>query len=265
MSAFDHGLIDTKIHAGGGKTRRKVCTYANLCLETRKPEGTGSPVPSRAQQLFRRPAPPVPPEREFERDRGLRRPRLGGQPARMRPPPGETLSCRSPRRTLEGGIVANRQQGLPAASRRDWWSPGQRAGPRDIRMGEAGQRREWNGRGRHGAAEATRDGGGDLRYASPAWAGRRSLEPGGVMRQSLVRGPRGVGERPKWRGGGEGKVGVPSWSGPFAVSCCFRAGQWTVLRAGSDTRALFEPSALFLCELQSLCRMGTVTPSREMT
>lgn len=75
-------------------------------------------------------------------------------------------------------------------------------------MGEAGQRREWNGRGGHGAAEATRDGGDDLRYASPAWAGRRSLEAGGVMCRSLVRVPRVVGERPKWRGGGEGKVGV---------------------------------------------------------
>lgn len=221
MSAFDHCLIGTKIHARGGKTRRKVCTYANLCLETRKPEGTGSPVPSRAQQLVRRPAPPVPPAPEFERDRGLRRPLLGGQPARMRPPPGETLSSRSPRRTLEGGIVANHQQGLPAASRRDWWSPGQRAGPREIRMGEAGQRREWNGRGGHGAAEATRDGGGDLRYASPAWAGRRSRAWWGNAPESGPGSAKcwGEAEMARGRGGEGGSVGVPRWSGPLAVSC----------------------------------------------
>lgn len=44
------------------------------------------------------------------------------------------------------------------------------------------------------------------------------VEPGGVMRQSLVRVPRSVGERPKWRGGGEGKVGVWECRGGQAPS-----------------------------------------------
>lgn len=126
----------------------------------------------------------------------------------MRPPPAETFSCRSRRRTLEGGIAERLQQGLPAASRRDWWSPGQGAGHREIRTGEAGQRRERNGRGGYGAAEATRHGFGDLRYASPAWAGRRSLEPGGGTRRSLVPAPRVVGERPERRRGGVGRAAV---------------------------------------------------------
>lgn len=39
-------------------------------------------------------------------------------------------------------------------------------------MGEAVQRRAWSGRGGHRAAEATRDGGADLRYPNLAWAGR---------------------------------------------------------------------------------------------
>ena len=162
-------------------------------------------MPSGAQQLLRPPPPSKPRAPEFKPRRAPGCPRLGGHPARMRPPPGETFSCRTLRRALEGGIVANRRQGLPVASSRDWWRPGRGAGHREIRMGEAGQRRERNGRGGYRAAEATRDGGGDLRYASPAWAGRRSLEPGGVMCRSLVRVLRVVGARPKWRGGGEGR------------------------------------------------------------
>lgn len=49
-----------------------------------------------------------------------------------------------------------------------------------------------NSNGRGGskeAAEATRDGGGDVRYVSPAWAGRRGLGPGGVMCQCPIRAP----------------------------------------------------------------------------
>lgn len=149
---------------------------------------------------------------------------------------GETFSCRTLRRALEGGMVANRRQGLPVASSRDWWRPGRGAGHREIRMGEAGQRRERNGRGGYRAAEATRDGGGDLRYASPAWAGRRSLEPGGVMCRSLVRVLRVVGERPKWRGGGEGRGRWESRAGqrtslfPSHLFPALRAGQLTVLK-----------------------------------
>lgn len=148
------------------------------------------------------------------------------------------LSCRILRRALEGGIVANHRQGLPAASSRDWWRPGQGAGHREIRMGEAGQRSERNGRGGHRAAEATRDGGGDLRYASPAWAGRRSLEPGGVMCRSPrfgrsgLRGLSGRGRNGAGAGRGrwESRAGQPTSLFPSHLFPALRAGRLTVLR-----------------------------------
>lgn len=72
--------------------------------------------------------------------------------------------------------MASHPQEFPAARSRDWWSLGEGAGQRGIRMGEAGPRREGNVGGGLDAAEAARDGGsgsgGYLRYLSPAWARR---------------------------------------------------------------------------------------------
>lgn len=144
-------------------------------------------------------------------------PPLAGQPARMRPPPRGGFSCRSQRRTLEGGMVESCRQRLPAASRRDWWNPEQGAGHREIRIGEAGQRREWNGRGGRRAAQATRDGGGGLRYATPAWTGCQSLEPG-VVTPGVWSGLCGLSRRGR-SGAGRGRweCGTSERAGPARI------------------------------------------------
>lgn len=109
-------------------------------------------------------------------------------------PAGEPFSCWTSGRALEGGIVAR----LPAANGHDWWSRERGGAP-----GNSNRRG-----GSKEAAEATRDGGGDRRYVSPAWAGRRGLAPGGVTCQYLIRAPgivpggaRGHGERWESRAG----------------------------------------------------------------
>lgn len=65
------------------------------------------------------------------------------------------------------------------------------------------------------AAEATRDGGDHRRYVSRAWAGRRGLEPGGVVCQCRVRAP-GGGDP-----GTRRKVGVAGGSVPLALFSLF--------------------------------------------
>lgn len=114
-------------------------------------------------------------------------------------------------------------------------------------MREAGQRRQWNGRRGPGAADATRDGGGDLRYVSPAWAGRRGLEPGGVMRRNPIRAP---GVVLKGRGGRRQKVRVASWSAHLALSFL----RFPTLRA--DLRASFESSVLFFVSFSFFVKWG---------
>lgn len=58
-------------------------------------------------------------------------------------------------------VFANHRQGLPAASSRDWWI-----------LGEGREPGNSNGRGGpKEAAEATRDGGGYLRYTDPKRSG----------------------------------------------------------------------------------------------
>lgn len=176
-------------------------------------------------------------------------PRLASQPARMRPPPGGGFSCRSQGRTLEGGMVESCRQRLPAASRRDWWNPEQGAGHREIRIGEAGQRREWNGRGGRRAAQATRDGGGGLRYATPAWTGCQSLEPG-VVTPGVWSGLCGLSRRGR-SGAGRGRweCGTSERAGPariflLTVSSSPHGSGGRVKTRFRYYRALFEPSAL---------------------
>lgn len=179
----------------------------------------------------------------------------------MHSTPGETFSCKTRRRALEGGIGARHKLRLPAASSRDWWSPGKRAGQREIRMERRAQGRSRMDAGVPArrrrematATSGTRTRAGWVPRSGDLWGDRSESGPGSASCLGDPGIARGRGAGGCWEYGSRRLLPPHCFLLSTQIS---RPG----LRPGSG--ALLSPAHFSLVSFSFLRKMGTMTHLR---